>query len=60
MTARLERFFRSRWWFVGSFVIPAFVAGAGGIYLACIIGSQHAEILKLKAQLTECAEEVKR
>ena len=49
-----RRWLRSDWWFIASFVIPAVIAGGGGIYLAHVIASQHSEIVRLRAQLTEC------
>jgi hypothetical protein len=52
---RIEEFVRSRWWLVVTMVIPALIAGAGSVYLAYVIGSQHTEINNLRARLHECA-----
>ena len=51
---KTEAFFRSPWWLMLTMVIPALLAGAGGIYLAYVIGSQHAEIQDLRARLHQC------
>ena len=39
---------RSRWWLMGSVIVPALIAGAGSVYLAHEIAWRSAEIQRLR------------
>jgi hypothetical protein len=53
-----ESFVRSRWWLVGTMIVPSILIGCGAIHLAYKLSAQQIEIGQLQAELRTCRSQI--